>query len=577
MMVKSFYLPYSIPDEEINPLCITEASDDKEGLPEMFEVKITPSYFYDRLLGNQTIPYYYPLSESRFSLNRFWDDFRVRTLTTDQSLSYHTQGLDEGYTHHPHIIKPLRYNIDLFSFYRIEGHIGKQKSEVEPVLQKWQRKFNLSFDVIYRKVDMLTYQGIVIDEETFNTFKTDLQGAEHLAGVSRGGTFIIVFDETEKIIADFSLPYRCCGTNTSSDEDTSNLSEVGVSGRVLVCNSEKGVEGVEVRVKGIDNISPTGTSGEFKFIVDEGSHDIRFVHPEYISVDQVLTVDSTTTDLGVIYLAPKLVTVTVSFRRGSSVFNQGTLTMKLDTGEVREIRITGQPSYVFEKIPRGKHSLTLDLPRGNQYSRPVITILGQVPCASTSIDIDLSDINIGLNSIPNNFNAEKFLQTSYFNALGIRKESDFGDEIMNFFNEVIRKYHHQFESTRVNVAMESEEIETISATIDKIINEPELKTNDLHRIYKKAFVAMDQALAKVKDVDLEVWLQGSESLHMLYLYRIVINQPTGLKTGAKNALKQANQLNRKAFKMDVMVKNWIKEVKGYVAKEFIETLRGWKN
>ncbi|MEJ7679316.1 MAG: hypothetical protein WKG06_15955 [Segetibacter sp.] len=35
-------------------------------------------------------------------------------------------------------------------------------------------------------------------------------GIEHKAGVSKGGTFILVLDEGGSVVADFSLPYRCC-------------------------------------------------------------------------------------------------------------------------------------------------------------------------------------------------------------------------------------------------------------------------------------------------------------------------------------------------------------------------------
>ncbi len=33
---------------------------------------------------------------------------------------------------------------------------------------------------------------------------------EHIAGVRKGGTFIIVYDVDDLIIADFHLPYHCC-------------------------------------------------------------------------------------------------------------------------------------------------------------------------------------------------------------------------------------------------------------------------------------------------------------------------------------------------------------------------------
>ena len=35
-------------------------------------------------------------------------------------------------------------------------------------------------------------------------------GAEHIAGVEKGGTFILVYDDEQRVVADFALPYICC-------------------------------------------------------------------------------------------------------------------------------------------------------------------------------------------------------------------------------------------------------------------------------------------------------------------------------------------------------------------------------
>jgi len=42
-----------------------------------------------------------------------------------------------------------------------------------------------------------------------NYIKTN-QGLEHFGGVCRGGTFVVVYDENDRVVADFSLPYCCC-------------------------------------------------------------------------------------------------------------------------------------------------------------------------------------------------------------------------------------------------------------------------------------------------------------------------------------------------------------------------------
>jgi hypothetical protein len=41
-------------------------------------------------------------------------------------------------------------------------------------------------------------------------------GIEHKAGVWKNGTFVVVFDRSGLVLADFCLPYRCCiGMNTT--------------------------------------------------------------------------------------------------------------------------------------------------------------------------------------------------------------------------------------------------------------------------------------------------------------------------------------------------------------------------
>src|SRR5439155_14390088 len=61
----------------------------------------------------------------------------------------------------------------------------------------------------------LTWVDVHIQDKTdkedekllFANFQANHPGLEHFAGVSRGGTFVLVYDESNKIIADFMLPY----------------------------------------------------------------------------------------------------------------------------------------------------------------------------------------------------------------------------------------------------------------------------------------------------------------------------------------------------------------------------------
>lgn len=53
----------------------------------------------------------------------------------------------------------------------------------------------------------------------FPNFIKQHPGVEHFAGVQRGGTFIVVYDENKKVVADFMLPYYCCDTVEEEQEE----------------------------------------------------------------------------------------------------------------------------------------------------------------------------------------------------------------------------------------------------------------------------------------------------------------------------------------------------------------------
>ncbi len=58
-------------------------------------------------------------------------------------------------------------------------------------------------------------------------------GVEHKAGVWKGGTFIIIFDRGGQVIADFCLPYRCCGGMNTTQFVLGVLKTIWMDGQVL--------------------------------------------------------------------------------------------------------------------------------------------------------------------------------------------------------------------------------------------------------------------------------------------------------------------------------------------------------
>lgn len=57
--------------------------------------------------------------------------------------------------------------------------------------------------------EISVWEGGEDDKLLFNKFLTDNPGAEHFAGVVRGGTFVLVYDLTNTVVADFMLSYHC--------------------------------------------------------------------------------------------------------------------------------------------------------------------------------------------------------------------------------------------------------------------------------------------------------------------------------------------------------------------------------
>ena len=270
MMIKGFYLPDYISDEEINPYC-GSSNMDEDDMPDFSQIKITPGRFYDDPLGEQTIPYYYPVTWSRYSVHHFWNYERTKSSSTDHLLSYHASDLEDSYTQVYAAIRPLHYSLNKYPFFRVEGHIGKPLQDVYireageitirpgawSTLKYLKTKYNLPVYFRHVPIDALIsaekyrFPNIpdqsqtdcpdfptLINEmrgsgklEEFCSLDCDyldssLLGAEHQAGVKEGGTFILLtqqqdvewYDEKVAIvIADLTLP--CCYNDCSDEID----------------------------------------------------------------------------------------------------------------------------------------------------------------------------------------------------------------------------------------------------------------------------------------------------------------------------------------------------------------------
>lgn len=171
------------------------------------EVKITPSKTKVSL-GNRSIPYYFKADDNLISN---WDYSKTIRLMQKNNLCYDTTPLSNS----SHIQKPLIYNIDAFDFFRVEGYLGIPTVTAESQLSDLLIVNGLDFNFIAFDIDQ--------DQNELQYFIDKNYSLEHLAGVPKGGTFILLTKDNF-VIADFALNYKYIS------EDQDRLSRVCLNG-----------------------------------------------------------------------------------------------------------------------------------------------------------------------------------------------------------------------------------------------------------------------------------------------------------------------------------------------------------
>jgi len=107
------------------------------------KIRITPSQIGNHPLSERAIPYYYNTAVIPQLIN-VWNP--RKTLKKEQSkiLSYHS----DTYSKYLPTIQPLNYNIDRYNFFKVEGHIGQNFTDVVSKLLQMKSASRLSFNVI---------------------------------------------------------------------------------------------------------------------------------------------------------------------------------------------------------------------------------------------------------------------------------------------------------------------------------------------------------------------------------------------------------------------------------------------
>jgi hypothetical protein len=108
------------------------------------QIRITPSAVSGPL-ANKAIPYYYELKSPR-PLNRLWNPQKSKRNRDNQNLAYRS---DEFQPSAPGWIREaLRFDLEPYNFFRIEGHLTKDYQRVLSSLLHAQHQHRLPFDVI---------------------------------------------------------------------------------------------------------------------------------------------------------------------------------------------------------------------------------------------------------------------------------------------------------------------------------------------------------------------------------------------------------------------------------------------
>ena len=178
-------------------------------------VQITPSNYGKVPLSKKAIPYYYDIPTGPNALYDCWNYRKSRLRKATTNLSYDSDVYAEDDYHR----NPLDYDIEPFNFLRVEGHIGMNWEEALEQANKIKHEKRLPIDIIALNANTLTLKQNLLMEKvalldsrnltdqialrSFAYFALRNPGIQHKAGVTTGGTFILVYnDQVDKRIID---------------------------------------------------------------------------------------------------------------------------------------------------------------------------------------------------------------------------------------------------------------------------------------------------------------------------------------------------------------------------------------
>ena len=133
------------------------------------EIRITPSSYGNLSLSKKAMPFYY---KDFLTLKNIWNPKLASKNKQNIPLSYQSE--KKGYTQLDYIKKPLLFDIEPYNFFRIEGHIGQNYTDVLEDLNLLKESQNLPFkitalnavDFVGKEVAISNFKGRWDDLET---------------------------------------------------------------------------------------------------------------------------------------------------------------------------------------------------------------------------------------------------------------------------------------------------------------------------------------------------------------------------------------------------------------------------
>ena len=143
------------------------------------QIRIIPSQLGDVPLSNKAIPYYYRQNDT-LPLYQLWNFEKTRQNRAHHNLSYRSDEYDPPAP--DFVVNALNYDLEQYNFLRIEGHLGKSYQHAVNNLLALKDSYRLPIDII----------ALPAGKE-LDSFLKKNPGIQHKAGVSIGGTFIVVY------------------------------------------------------------------------------------------------------------------------------------------------------------------------------------------------------------------------------------------------------------------------------------------------------------------------------------------------------------------------------------------------